>query len=108
MKNLKESIEKERLFCLDILNKKFVHEGNSGCLTDRQVRLVLDSMQEALLIDRHVNLVSNSTQEALQNKNFNLTEEEMVDLIVDFVGFPHPHNEARGSIAKRFVQSLNK
>lgn len=36
----------ERLTALDVLNKHFATEVMYGCLTDRQVKLVLDAMIE--------------------------------------------------------------
>ena len=46
--------------------------------------------------------------EILGDKKFQFTKEELVRLLVDFVGFPHPHNEPRGSISERYVQSLQQ
>lgn len=46
-------------------------------------------------------------QEDNSNK-YIFTKDELQKLIVEFVGFPHDHNEARGSIATRFIESLNK
>ena len=46
--------------------------------------------------------------ELLGDKKFQFTKEELVRLLVDFVGFPHPHNEPRGSISERYVQSLQQ
>ena len=42
------------------------------------------------------------------NKEFQFTKEELVKMLIDFVGFPHDYNEPRGSIAERFVQSLQQ
>jgi hypothetical protein len=46
--------------------------------------------------------------ELIGNKKFQFTKEELIDLLVDFVGFPHDHNEPRGSISERYVQSLQQ
>lgn len=48
------------------------------------------------------------TCQSLNEKKFNFSEEELIDLIVNFVGFPHPYHEARGSIATRFVKSISQ
>ena len=42
------------------------------------------------------------------NKEFQFTKEELVKMLIDFVGFPHDYNEPRGSIAERFVESLQQ
>lgn len=50
---LEEKNLNKRLYYLEILNKHFKNEGNIGCLTDRQVMLVLNTIEQ---IDNERNL----------------------------------------------------
>lgn len=46
--------------------------------------------------------------ELLGDKEFKFTKKELVNLLIDFVGFPHPYSEPRGSISERFVQTIRQ
>lgn len=95
---LKNEIEKQRLYCLQILNTKFVNEGNAGCLTDRQVKLVLDAMVIVL------------QENSRENYNKRFTESDMNDFVkwyIESTGqYPDDYTALKqGLYLKQFEQS---
>lgn len=98
---LKNEIEKQRLHCLQILNSKFLHEGYSGCLTDRQVKLVLDAMVIVL------------QENSMGNYNERYTESDMNDFVKWYIESTgqYPDDYAalkQGLYLKQYEQSKNE
>jgi len=44
----------------------------------------------------------------MESEQKGYTEEQLYKILIDFSCFPHPHEEPRGSIAMRFIQSLKQ
>lgn len=101
---LKNEIEKQRLYCLQILNTKFVNEGNIGCLTDRQVKLVLDAMFIVL------------QENSMENYKKKITQEEIKELAVAFsktqvvrgINLPEWDDKTEELISRYFIAAYNQ